>query len=790
MMEYKDFLESKRLKVNPAGFYIEDSNINQMLFDWQRDIVRWALRRGKAALFEDCGLGKTPQQLEWARLVSEHTHKPVLIFAPLAVAAQTQREGAKFGVDVTICESQLDICPGVNVTNYEKLHHFKPDGFGGIVLDESSILKAYDGKTRKRLSHFAKHIPYRLACTATPAPNDLIELTNHAEFLDIMTGKEIIALFFTQDGNTTHSWRLKGHARNEFWHWMAQWSVAIRKPSDLGYDDNGFVLSELQIVDHLLPGVTLPGYLLPVKARTLTDERKARKETLPKRLEEIAAIVNGTDEPCLVWCDYNYESEALAKIIPDAVEIKGSDSDEHKKSSMLGFTDGTIRVLVTKPSIAGFGMNWQHCSLQVFVGVSHSYERFYQAVRRSWRFGQKDDVTIHVIYSENEGAVVENLRRKEEQAQDMYDSIVKHMAIESELNKQGRLEMTHEFDVETGNGWTMFLGDSIETMSNIKSDSVGFSVFSPPFPGMYVYNNSARDIGNSEQIDQMIEHFRFLVDKDHLLRVLMPGRVVAIHLMQLTAMKNRDGYIGVKDYRGRTIQMMEEEGWIYHGEVTIDKNPQIQATRNKERALLFKSLATDSSVMRMALADYLILFRKPGDNPKPIKAGISKKYNPDGGWITEAEWIRWAHPIWPATEVCNENGQDYDIADLVPPVWYRYTSDPTKGSIQIANPYGISETDVLNVKQARETDDERHLCPLQLGVIHRAIKLWSAPGDLVYSPFAGVGSEGYEAIKLDRGFVGGELKRSYFDSACQNLHDAEREKNQMTLFDLMEVQNG
>jgi hypothetical protein len=782
MMEYNEYLDNKRLTVSESGFSIDNDKINPMLFDWQRDIVKWALRRGKAALFEDCGLGKTPQQLEWARLVSEHTNKPVIIFAPLAVAAQTQREGVKFGVDVTVCESQFDVTPGVNITNYEKMHHFQPDCYGGIVLDESSILKAYDGKTRKRLSAFAKNIPFRLACTATPAPNDLIELTNHAEFLEIMTGKEIIALFFTQDGNTTHSWRLKGHARREFWRWMSQWSVAIRRPSDLGYDDCGFNLPNLNIVDHKLPGVILDGYLLPVKARTLSDERKARKETLELRVDMVRKLVDD-DKPSLVWCDYNYESAALAAAIPDAVEIKGSDSDEHKKQSMIDFTDGKIRVLVTKPSIAGFGMNWQHCNRQVFIGVSHSYERFYQAVRRSWRFGQERDVDIHVLYSQNEGGVVENLRRKEKQAQDMYDNIVKHMSIESELNKQGRLEMVHEEDIKTGQDWTLYLGDSIETMRHIEDNSVGFSIFSPPFPGMYVYNNSVRDVGNSEHINQMIEHFRFLIDKDHLLRVMMPGRVVGIHLMQLTAMKNRDGHIGIKDYRGAVIQMMIDEGWIFHGEVTIDKNPQIQATRNKERALLFKSLATDSSVMRMALADYMILFRKPGDNPKKIKAGISEKYNAGGGWISEAEWIRWAHPIWPASEVCRENGVEYDVADLIPPVWYRYTRDAEKGSIQVPNPYGISETDVLNVKQARETDDERHLCPLQLGVISRAIKLWSAPGDVVYSPFAGVGSEGYEAIKLGRQFIGGELKRSYFESAARNIQDAAREKNQMTLFD-------
>lgn len=335
----------------------------------------------------------------------------------------------------------------------------------------------------------------------------------------------------------------------------------------------------------------------------------------------------------------------------------------------------------------------------------------------------------------------------------MFDEIVKHMAVNSDIKQARQEEMIYREDVAMGDDWTLYLGDSIKRIDEIETESIGLSVFSPPFPGMYAYTNSPHDIGNTTHIDEMIQHFRYLVGPDKLLRVTKPGRMACIHLMQLTAMKSRDGYIGVKDYRGRVIQMMQESGWVYAGEVTIDKNPQIQATRNKERGLLFKTLATDSSLMRMALADYLIYFRKPGENPEPIQAGISQKYNAGGGWITEKEWIEWAAPVW-----------------------YRQTKD---------YPGGIRETDVLNVVQARETDDERHLCPLQLGVIERAIKLWSAPGDTVFSPFLGVGSEGYMSLKLNRKFIGCELKESYWKSAIANLKRAEQEKGAMSLFDLM-----
>jgi DNA modification methylase len=748
--EYMDFLARKRLTVAPVGLEVRPEHLNSKLFAFQQDIVRWALRRGRAAVFADCGLGKTPMQLEWARQISRVTAGEALILAPLAVSRQTRREGEKFGIPVTVCRTMADVRSGVNITNYEMLPHFDPGAFAGIVLDESSILKSFGGVMRKEITEFGRRIPYRLACTATPAPNDLIELTNHAEFLEIMEGKEIVALFFTQDGNTTHQWRLKGHAREDFWGWMASWSVALRRPSDLGYPDEGFVLPPLdlhQVTVDVEPAETT---LFPLEALTLQERQQARRESIGSRVQACAELVNASAEPWIVWCDLNAESEALVRAIPDAVEVRGSDSPEYKESAMLGFSQGRIRVLVTKPSIAGFGMNWQHCSHMAFVGLSDSYEQLYQATRRCWRFGQTRPVHVHFITAETEGAVKKNVERKERQAAEMMDSIVRHMAGLS-LGEARREEMHYEEDVARGHGWELYLGDSVSTVDRIETESVGLIVTSPPFPGMYAYTNSAHDMGNTAGIDQMIEHFRFLVSRDKLQRVLMPGRLMCIHLMQLTAMKSREGYIGLHDYRGRVISLMIEEGWIYAGEVTIDKNPQIQATRNKDRGLLFKSLATDSSVMRMALGDYLIYFRKAGENPAPIRAGISERYSNLKGWITEEEWVEWAAPVW-----------------------YR----ATKGL-----PGGIRETDVLNVRQARETDDERHLCALQLGVIERAVKLWSNPGDLVMDPFTGIGSVGHESLKLGRRFVGGELKRSYFQSAIQNLSEAERQASAPRLFE-------
>lgn len=430
MSDYQTFVARKRIAAPPAGFPVDLDAINPKLFPFQRTVVQWAIARGRAALFEDCGLGKGFQQIEWARIVSEHTGKPVIIFAPLAVAQQTVREGEKLGVPVRLVREESEVGAGVNVTNYDRLHLFPdPTRYGGIVLDESSLLKGFDGHYRKQLTEYGKAIDYRLCCTATPAPNDIVEISNHAEFLDVMTGKEVIALFFTQDGNTTHAFRLKGHAKTAFWTWMASWSVAIRRPSDIGFDDAGFTLPPLTNIQHI---VSSPNYqshtLFAVEALTLEDRRRARQASIAERVAKCAELVNDSAEQWLVWCDLNAESQALAKAIPDAVEVTGSDSTEHKERAVVDFLSGRTRVLVSKSSIFGFGLNLQNCARMAFVGLSDSWEQIYQATRRCWRFGQTRPVEVHVITADAEGAVVKNIERKERQATEMMAQIVRHMA--------------------------------------------------------------------------------------------------------------------------------------------------------------------------------------------------------------------------------------------------------------------------------------------------------------------------------------------------------------------------
>ena len=422
-LTYDAFLASKSKRPAMAGF--QPPKPRTPLFDWQWDVVSRACRTGRYAVFADCGMGKTLMQLEWASHIGDRGD--ILILCPLAVAEQTRREGKRFGIAVNLCRHGDDMKPGINITNYEMLRHFSPAGLAGIVLDESSILKNYSGTMRQEITDFARTIPYRLCCTATPAPNDLMEIGTHAEFLGVMRRVEMLATYFIHDSGETQKWRLKHHAVGPFFRWMSGWSIAMRSPADIGYEDDRFSLPELRIMPHVVESRPLPGRLFATDANTLAERRDARRDSIGDRVATIASMVNSDIEQWVVWCDLNGESEALRKAIPDAVEIRGSDSIEKKTAALNGFTEGGIRVLVTKPSIAGYGLNWQHCSRMAFTGLSDSYEQYYQAVRRCWRFGQTKPVDVHVVTSRSEGAVVENIKRKERQAEELYRSLVENM---------------------------------------------------------------------------------------------------------------------------------------------------------------------------------------------------------------------------------------------------------------------------------------------------------------------------------------------------------------------------
>lgn len=426
-MTYDEFLKTKRISVESSGFDCEDRN--PALFGWQNDIVRWALRKGKCAIFSDCGTGKTRLLLQWGQKVHEHENKPLLILAPLAVAQQTKREGEKCGIAVKIVRDQSECENGLNITNYEMLQHFDAAYFVGVILDESSIIKHKDGKTRQMIQDMFDNTKYKLCCTATPAPNDFMELGTHAQFLGVMKQTEMLATFFVHDGGETQNWRLKGHAEKRFFEWVAGWACCFRRPQDLGYVEDGYDLPELrvnEVVVHSDQTELENGQLMMFAptGKTLMERRSARKNSLEARVQKAAEIANSTDEQVLVWCDLNSESKALTEAINGAVEVEGSMSVEEKESGIVGFLEGSNRVLVSKPSIAGFGINAQNAHIEIFVGLSDSFEAYYQAVRRCWRFGQNKPVDVYIVISDAEGAVKANIERKQADAERMTSELI------------------------------------------------------------------------------------------------------------------------------------------------------------------------------------------------------------------------------------------------------------------------------------------------------------------------------------------------------------------------------
>ncbi len=764
MSDYLSFLETKKVSYTPAGFDIDINNLNQVLTDFQKVIVQWALKRGRAAIFADTGLGKTFQQVIWAENVAEHTQGNVLIFAPLCVALQTkQMANSQMNIDINYARSQDQIKPGINIANYEMLEHFDIASFSGVILDESSILKSYMGKTKQLLVESCSSVPFKLACTATPSPNDHLELGNHAEFLGIMRSNEMIMRFFINDTMSAGSYRLKNHARTAFWEWVSEWAMCISKPSDLGFDDAGYDLPELKVnwisvnVDDIEPS---DGELFRTIEINATSIHKERRLTTSHRALALSEIANKSEDPFLIWCNTNYEADALNKLIPDSVECRGSDSVNKKESTLQGFSNNSFRVLTTKPSIAGFGMNWQHCADMAFVGLSYSYEDYYQAIRRCWRFGQKKEVNVYIACADSERGVIDIIKEKELRHNEMKQEMV---AMISQFHGGKKLNETPYFGSKEGEGWALHNGDCVHVSNMIESDSIDFSIYSPPFSNLYIYSESAFDMGNSANDEEFFKHYGYLAED--LYRITRPGRLTAIHCKDLPMYKGRDGAAGLRDFPGDIIRLYESKGWVFHSRVTIWKDPVIEMQRTKNHGLLYKQLCKDSAASRQGMADYLIVMRKWGDEElwEPVTRNGERFFD----YIGSTEHRPTANDLRHA-----KNDEERIRINSIA-VWQRYASPVW---------FDIQQTNVLNHKLAREGNDEKHICPLQLDVIERSIELWSNPGDLVFSPFVGVGSEAVTALKMGRRFIGSELKQSYFDIAVSNIEEFIQTTKQESLF--------
>lgn len=938
---YAQFLKSKEFRIETTGWGIDDSLICPLLFPFQKDVVKWAVNKGRGAVFLDTGLGKTFIQLEWARLIGKQT----LIVAPLSVARQTIQEGEKINVAVRYVRKQADMDDGINITNYEMIEHFSRDCAEAVVLDESSILKSLSGKTKEKLIRQFEAVQFKLCCTATPAPNDYTELGNHAEFLNICSMQEMLAMFFI-NANKEHTfiyenriitkkgsnkggqeWRIKHHAEEPFFRWLSRWAMVMTKPSDLGYSDDGFVLPPLNITPVFVAADDSPdagrlffmglsglGHRVKVRTRSIaaklrtmeaiirqygapvvndekpcyrfgyensqdaiqqgisrqvlsrtqgsafnrsedtafqsnsrtegelqrihatipapqsgqmetnprteredqrtpppiictgrmeancftqTGERMAQKQSTEtegaaaKRLSNdpraISPVIKAAelsvpnmrpfrhgqskilsahrslpqdgdreglalselqsrsrqvqrrpqntegrhrlfDRQCVIWCGLDKEQRALEQTFgDDCISIYGRQSPEEKESYLERFLSGDAQFLITKTRICGLGLNFQNASQMIFFGMSDSWETYYQGVRREWRFGQTRPVDVYLLLSDFEREIYDNILRKDKQAQRLKTKMIELLR-EPEMAELHGASMNgerYEEDVVMTADWTAMLGDSCVRMREIGDNSADMSIYSPPFADLFVYSNTDRDLGNCRGWDEFFRHYEFIVREN--LRVTKPGRLSCVHTSDIPAMANRDGYIGLRDFPGRVIGLHEECGWTFVGRCFVQKNPQAQAIRVKSKSLLFIQINKDSSHSRPALVDQILIFKKPGEN----KVSVTPVQN---GELNNETWISWAHGIWT----------------------------------------DINETDTLQYYHARGKDDEKHICPLQLGTIERCIKLYSNPGETVLTPFMGIGSEAFMAVKLGRKALGIELKRDYFDVAMANLKSLQR----------------
>lgn len=716
-MSYENFIASKIKPVMAVGF---DAQVSDRLFDFQKWIVKNALRQGRYAIFADCGLGKSAMQIEWAHQVEQHTGKPVLILCPLAVAPQTIKEAKKiFGYEIKRFDG---VQHPITIANYEQLKNINPDGWGGVVLDESSILKNFQGKMRNELIHNFSSVPFRLCCTATPDPNDDTEIGNHAEFLGIMTRLAMLSKFFVHDGGETQKWRLKGHAENQFIAWIKQWSIVIDNPARYGFKQKSYKLPELLTECAWLVTGARDGQLFADDKFDATKLHEELRRTQDERINVISGMCSHLEGQVIVWTLQNEESAKLAKAIPDAVEVTGSMSNDEKERRINDFVTGKARILITKPKIAQYGLNMQNCAIQINSGLNFSFEEYYQRVRRSWRFGQKKNVRIINVIPENMRSVWDVIQAKEKNfKKKQAETIAK---VTGEYKESGVKAMK----IEKGN-YTIHNTDCVLAMREMPDASVGFSVFSPPFADLYTYSDDPNDMSNVGSYSEYMVQFRFMVQE--LFRILKPGRNVALHCMDLPIQKGKEGFIGLRDYSGEIIKLFSEIGFIYHSRVTIWKNPVTEMQRTKALGLLHKQTKKDSTMSRVGIPDYVLVFRKDGERSEPVHMDIDVD-----------TWQKYASPVW----------MDID--------------------------YG----DTLNYTAGRGENDDKHICPLQLPTIERLITLYTNKGDTVFTPFMGIGSEVYQALKMGRKAIGVELKKSYFDVAARNAVNAEKENSQLELW--------
>jgi DNA modification methylase len=794
-MDYQELLEGKKVKPKICGFDIEQSSLNPYLKSFQKYCVQKSLKHGRFALFEPPGSGKTIQQLEWGHQVYSYTGMPVILIAPLAVIGQTiEEEAPKFGYQVKelhegITAEDLLSC-GIWGINYDSLHKYLHliECFSGVILDESSILKNFTGETKKFLMDTFENTQYKLPCSATPAPNDLNEYGNHSEFLHILDAQDMRSKWFVRDEGM-NNYRLKKHAKGDFYAWLSTWCVMFSHPKDIGFNEVGYDLPELNLIERQIKTAQRNnGKIFNDVSVDATTFSKELKLTKIERLSEVAEIVNNSTEQFCIWVTLDEEADELLKLIPGAVNVTGSDKKDIKKRNLLDFGKGLIRVMITKTKLAMYGLNWQSCHNTIFASFNFSFEALYQAIRRFLRFGQQYTVNCWLITTDTMQNVINNIKEKERQFLEAVEEVSK--AINGKT--YGLIDQYDYKEVKNENMWLM-KGDSCIELKRIPDNSIDFIIYSPPFSALFTYSNYIHDMGNNENHDEFFRQYAFLLKE--LYRVLKPGRLMVCHTKDLGVYKNSSAYTGMYDFTAEhtkavsnflisdkelllqeyennlvafnniisdenydyiesltldlenkisslqlEISSLRKIGFKIHSKVTIWTDPVLEMQRTKTQRLLYKTLTSDSSFTGIGMAEYLTIFKKwdgtDQSNWEPVNHLTKKNIPLD-------LWQKWASPVW----------------------------------------MDIKRTDVLNGKEGTAQVDEKHIAPLQLEVIHRCVNLWSNPGDKVLTPFLGIGSEAYVSINNNRYAIGCELKDSYFETAVKNCNKAINSKSQGSLFE-------
>lgn len=731
------------------------------LFDYQRFIVSEAAKRQRYALFADCGLGKTAMFLAWIkRVLPVLGNKKVLIVSPNMVVSQTINEELKFyGVSTiedirskNVEEWAKNGASQVAITNFEKFHS-KTDLHGNVaavVLDESSILKNGDGKTRTALIESTRGIPWKLACSATPAPNDREEYASHAAFLEyVRSNNEFYSMFFV---NRDNGWEIKPHGLEAFYQYLATWSIFLRNPERYGFTDNLTKLPKPTFKTLNLEWTTaqkqelhkLHGSAIDKKHFLIMLSKGFVKSTDGKIIEvdqprdnaklcAIQEVLLQENKPTVIWVTYNYEQQMIydcLKGVWNTAVISGETNEDTRVKIIEDFKAGKYEVLISKPKLLGFGLNLPFVTCQIFSGLTDSYEQFYQCVRRSHRFGATEPVTVYLPVTVAEKKILVNVMRKKEtfEADSTKQESDFIRNLQNNLNrffnlpyKESSTASSNVSVYREGRDWKLYNADCIRVMQQMPPETADLAVFSPPFANLFTYSDSIEDMGNTRDHSEFYLHFMFFLKG--LYRVLKKGRIACCHLSQLAVLKSREGYVGLHDFRGDVIRLFQQHGFIYYGEWCIAKNPQMQAIKEKVRTLSFAQLEHDRLGSRPGLNDYILIFKKPGE----ADAKVSDVSGP-----TRNEWITWACGVWT----------------------------------------DIKESDTLNVRGTKSEDDVKHICPMNLTVIRRCVRMYSAPREVVFDPFSGIGSTGTEALKLDRAFIGCELKGEYYNAGIVNLNDA------------------